>query len=177
MIRKWLIIITMSNVIQKQTPRIFSDKILVVRFKSEDFVKLQTKILHQKWALMKILKTEIESLSVKRGRYLELLPETRYLEPVWDLRWIPVNSIFKDQTRGYTLQISRFPDFVSWKLVHIQTLLMVDKLLLGCVGTESKKLLVYIDLGKCMSIIHGLWRPVIEGNPPILDLDYIFFKK
>ena len=63
----------------------------------------------------------------------------------------------------------------NWFII-ILTLLLVDKLLLGCVGTESEKLLVYIDLGKCMSIIHSLRRPAIEENSPILRSGFFFEK-
>ena len=44
---------------------------------------------------------------------------------------------------------------------------MVDKLLLGCIGTESENLLIYIDLGKSMSIIHGLTVRGKSSNPQI----------
>ena len=53
--------------------------------------------------------------------------------------------------------------------------MVTDKLLLGFVGTESVKLLVYIDLGKYMSIIHGLWRLATEEILQSSDVD--FFQK
>ena len=57
----------------------------------------------------------------------------------------------------------------------MQTILVAHKLFLGIIDTESGKLLVYIDLGKYLSIIHGLWRLATEEILQSSDVD--FFQK
>ena len=103
----------------------------------------------------------------KKGRHFVVLPETQYLNPVGILRWIPVNSIFKDSIPlafiSVKLKKKSFGSFSEMAYSILAPSRLLERYALFVIENERK--MFSVDASRCKNVRFKL---IFFGKVPIL---------